>query len=287
MPLDVDTPFLRHTLAGALAGAFNDLIMHPADTLRAKINATTATTATTTSPYSALINTFRSTLQTQGVRGFYRGYSSVLLFSMPGNGIYFSTYELSKATLQSSAWPSHVIEPLSGLNAQFAVSFLWTPYDIVKQRMQTSTTASTLRNEFQLLLRSGELFRGLTASWIVWAPFSIVYFGIFESSRRTLSTHLQADWKLDLISGTIAGVASAIVSQPADAVKTRLQVLQGDDFMANGFWRGARDIVRKEGSSALWRGVVARVCWLAPGCALTITAFEAMKGIGYEEECDL
>ena len=291
-------PFLQHALAGAVAGAFNDLIMHPVDTLRARINLTT----TSVSPFKAFVDTFHSTLHTQGVRGLYRGYSSVLLFSMPGNGIYFSAYEYSKAKMAPTLGFSS--EPVAGLVAQFAVSFLWTPYDIVKQRMQTqdlvqdathtktaapttTTAATTLRHEFQTLLRSGELFRGLTASWIVWAPFSVVYFGVFESFRRLMSTHLHVlplDWKLDLLSGSVAGIAGAVVSQPADAVKTRLQVLRGADFMVDGFWKGGKEIIQNEGKSALWRGVVARVCWLAPGTALTITAFEALKGVGYLED---
>ena len=290
----MDTPFFRHALAGACAGAFNDLIMHPIDTIRTRVNVSGVHSplhSVVESPLTSFINTFHTTLQSQGVRGLYRGYTSVLIFSMPGNGIYFSAYELSKSTLEPKC--GLLSEPAAGLIAQFAVSFLWTPYDIVKQRMQThdmtgggSTIAksSTLRSEFQTLVRNGELFRGLVASWIVWAPFSVVYFGVFESFRRTMTTrfHFDADWTTDLASGSAAGIAGAVVSQPADAVKTRLQVLQGDDFMTNGFWRGAREIVQKEGASALWRGVVARVCWLAPGTALTITAFEALKGVGYD-----
>jgi hypothetical protein len=296
------TPFYRHVLAGALAGAFNDLVMHPVDTLRARINLNSGISKV--SPLSAFVNSFHTTVQTQGPRGLYRGFSSVLVFSMPGNGIYFSVYERSKANL--SADLGSYSEPVAGLIAQFAVSFLWTPYDIVKQRMQTKDLAtlhmkgapnanpasasasamvpsSTLRSELRTLIRNGELFRGLVASWVVWAPFSVVYFGVFESFRRTMTNtfHFPADWKTDLISGSTAGIAGAVISQPADAVKTRLQVLSGDEFMANGFWKGARDIIRVEGHGALWRGVVARVFWLAPGTALTITAFEAMKGVGY------
>ena len=295
-------PFLRHVFAGAIAGAFNDSIMHPIDTIRARINLNQGI-SNSESPFSAFTTTFRATLQSQGTRGLYRGFSSVLLFSMPGNGIYFSVYEKSKAKLSSDF--GLYSEPIAGLLAQFAVSFLWTPYDIVKQRMQTQDMAttiattkqtkgftstppslsapSTLRNELNILIKNGELFRGLVASWIVWAPFSVVYFGVFESYRRVMINqfHFNSDWKIDLMSGSVAGIAGAIVSQPADAVKTRLQVLRGDDFMIDGFWKGTQDIIRKEGHGALWRGVVARVCWLAPGTALTITAFEALKGVGY------
>ena len=71
--------------------------------------------------------------------------------------------------------------------------------------------------------------------------------------------------------------AGAVVSQPLDCVKTRVQT---------GVMGGARDarallreIVRAEGVGALWRGAAARVLWLAPGCGVMIATFEAAQRV--------
>ena len=40
-------------------------------------------------------------------------------------------------------------------------------------------------------------------------------------------------------------------------------------------------ILRQEGVRTLFAGVFARVLWVAPGTAISITVFEALKGEGY------
>ena len=43
----------------------------------------------------------------------------------------------------------------------------------------------------------------------------------------------------------------------------------------------ASSILRREGARTLFAGVFARVLWIAPGTAISITVFEALKGGGY------
>jgi hypothetical protein len=37
-----------------------------------------------------------------------------------------------------------------------------------------------------------------------------------------------------------------------------------------------RQVWQTEGTRALWRGSLARVLWLAPGCGITMTVFQAV-----------
>ena len=37
-----------------------------------------------------------------------------------------------------------------------------------------------------------------------------------------------------------------------------------------------RLVLAEGGQAALWRGALARALWLAPGCGITITVFEAV-----------
>ncbi len=281
---------LRHIAAGALAGLAQDMVMHPVDTVRARIQ-------TTSGGWGALSREVRGIVGREGVPGLYRGYSAMLLFSGVGNACYFASYEFWKSALQHQLPAAS--EPLAGLMAQFQVSLVWTPYDIVKQRMQChdlmitqSSTGTAPRSagsparlklwtELRAMWRGGELYRGLVASWFVWGPFSAAYFATFESSRRRLITsfHCRDHWTTDLVAGVVAGVAGSIVSQPPDVVKTRLQVLPGGGgFASLGIFKAMFMVIRDGGMRDLWRGLPARIMWLAPGCAITITAFEALKG---------
>lgn len=280
---------LRKAAAGGAAGVANDFLMHPMDNVRARLQVSSASafsstaSAASAAPLRSLVCTTRDLARTGGVRGFYQGFSSVAIFSMPCNAAYFCTYDAAKTELEASQQLAWLAEPLGGLVAQFSVSFLWTPYDIVKQRMMVADTGKAspaLFAEFRRIASNGEMLKGLQASWITWGPFSMTYFGVFESARRRLHNHhlWEEGWGTDLVAGTVAGVAGAVVSQPADAVKTRMQVLEtgrlgaGKSFMAS-----ARDVVRAGGPGLLWRGVLGRVLWIAPGTAISIAVWNGLK----------
>ena len=94
---------------------------------------------------------------------------------------------------------------------------------------------------------------------------------------------------MNLLAGTAAGALGALATQPLDCAKTRIQVggaLGGAADGAAGSAVGVaaapragivpavRAIYAAEGARALWRGALARVLWLAPGCAISITTFE-------------
>lgn len=75
-----------------------------------------------------------------------------------------------------------------------------------------------------------------------------------------------------------AGAVAAAITAPLDVVKTRLQT-QG----SSGTYTGGMDCVRKiwtlEGPTALFRGVGARILFLAPNHAISMTIYEAMQSL--------
>eukprot|EP00946_MAST-07B_sp_MAST-7B-sp1_P003565 g3565.t1 len=275
-----DGGLIQKLAAGGAAGAANDFLMHPVDNIRARLQVSPCAPAR---PLSALVFVTKDLLRTGGISNFYQGFSSVLAFSLPCNAAYFCTYDAAKTWLESSS--AHPLaEPLGGLVAQFCVSFVWTPYDIVKQRMMVSnpeTATPSLFSQLGRIASNGSMFRGLQASWITWAPFSMVYFGVFESLRRQLLCRYnwEESWRTDLVAGTIAGCSGAVISQPADAVKTRMQVLESGELGAGrNFIASARELVAKpDGPKLLWRGVLGRVLWISPGTAISIAVWNGLK----------
>ncbi|GHJ89564.1 hypothetical protein NliqN6_5966 [Naganishia liquefaciens] len=72
-----------------------------------------------------------------------------------------------------------------------------------------------------------------------------------------------------LLSGATSGLASAVILQPLDLVKTRLQQGAGGDVKGKGrLGRVVRGIVKDEGVGALWRGTVPTVVRNVPGVAV-------------------
>lgn len=94
--------------------------------------------------------------------------------------------------------------------------------------------------------------------------------------------------RLPLYAVTASASASAAVAgaltPPLDTVKTRLQT-QGDltvEGVTKGrqyssAWHADRSIAKKEGARGFLRGISARVSWLVPETAITMTSFEYLK----------
>jgi len=78
-----------------------------------------------------------------------------------------------------------------------------------------------------------------------------------------------------------AGAISAAVTCPMDVIKTRLQVQSNTSTPSSERYKHSVDaflrIMREEGYRAFTKGMGARVLWITPGTAITITAYEEVK----------
>jgi hypothetical protein len=76
-----------------------------------------------------------------------------------------------------------------------------------------------------------------------------------------------------LLSGFCAGLIGAALTNPVDVARTRIQV---ESASTAGAYRGISDalvrIAREEGASAFFKGISARMMWMAPGAAIGIAA---------------
>eukprot|EP00614_Pseudopedinella_elastica_P017723 CAMPEP_0172654438 /NCGR_PEP_ID=MMETSP1068-20121228/244334_1 /TAXON_ID=35684 /ORGANISM="Pseudopedinella elastica, Strain CCMP716" /LENGTH=172 /DNA_ID=CAMNT_0013468883 /DNA_START=43 /DNA_END=558 /DNA_ORIENTATION=- len=142
------TPLWVALSAGSLAGFTQDCVMHPIDTIRARVNI--LSTGKGANPILSFTIASSDLMRGEGVRGFYRGFSAVLLMSVPTQALYFGSYtylrqELEKRVRTDGAESSPLtfsqraaVDLNAGLGAELMASTTWTPYDIVKQRLQVA-----------------------------------------------------------------------------------------------------------------------------------------------------
>lgn len=224
---------LQSAAAGATSGFLSRVITFPFDTLKARIQI-----------YGALHHgkRVRSTkaahklYQSEGVRGFYRGFGTIILGTIPAQALYFGGYELGKQVFPRS-WG--VFADLgTGCLAQLVAGVAFTPIDVVKERMQVQTmmrgqiTYVNALHAFESIIASHGLIglmRGYWATNGVWFPWNALYISLYEALKR------QAAAKLDFgdgeqlpaaVTATIsfsAASAATVLTHPADVVKTRLQ----------------------------------------------------------------
>ena len=293
MPFSIDPTEL---VGGLMAGLSKDVLLHPVDTLRARLDVTRTGTA---SPLGAMVRELRAISATDGLVGLYRGYALCLLGSTPASALYFGSYHAMRRLLSgdnnvqgSSPWR----DAGAGAGAEAIASILFTPLDVLKQRMQVApagmSVSDAVRGACEGLGPAG-LWRGYFAGLCVWAPFSAAYFAAYEAFRDAFRPAIAASGGSNgggsaggeasnaaqsASAGAAAGGVAALLTQPLDCAKTRIQVGQaGKVGRVPGvveIFSVARQVWHAEGAGALARGGLARALWLAPGCAVTITVFE-------------
>jgi solute carrier family 25 citrate transporter 1 len=249
----------------------------------------------------------------------------VLVGVVPANAAYFGGYEGAKALLAArrarrrgdgdrgggggGSGGNPQPPPLLSLDdvvvggaAQLLAGVVYTPVDIVKERLQVQSimagatggggpaaasvgAAGVVR---RLLAERGAagLFRGYWATNAVWLPWNMLYIAGYECSKRVAAQWIgeQAGgggggsssssaaappanlpaWCVALCSAS-AAAAAAVVTHPADVIKTRLQVLPGGGGGAGSGRVGAGNGGAWACLSSLARVEGARALWSGLG----------------------
>jgi hypothetical protein len=140
-------PVWQGLVAGAASGLVARVVTYPADTVKARLQVQGAAAAAaaarhglapgshTAAPhYTGALDAARCMLLREGPPSLYRGFGAVLLGVLPANASYFGGYELGKR-LVPAGWGVGG-DMATGAIAQLLAGAVYTPVDIIKERMQ-------------------------------------------------------------------------------------------------------------------------------------------------------
>ncbi len=164
--------------------------------------------------------------------------------------------------LANDGQPNYIQRLVSGGTAG-AVSislFNWT--EVIKTRMQTSPTELAMRNVFKEVLASEGpkgFFYGLKPNVMRTFLVNAAELGTYDQAKTAMIPVVGDNAFAHLGASSLSGVCSALVSTPADVIKTRLMNGAGQGAKARQY-KGVVDagtsIVREEGASALYKGFI-------------------------------
>lgn len=203
---------------GSISGIVGKIFEYPFDTLKVRLQSQPSTGR---AQYSSTLDCVRQTLKREGYRGFYRGLSVPMLGASFENAILFVSY--SKASsfvkqvrgLESSQELDTQGIMTAGALSGAATSFVLTPIELVKCRLQVQTVSLPLNT---IKASSASIKPVLEAA---------------HTSSRSLHTAV-----------TSAGSSQPIFSLIGDIYRT-----QG----LRGFWRGQiSTLIRESGGSCCW-----------------------------------
>ena len=265
--------------------------------------------------YRGVFDGIGKILAREGPAGLYRGSAR---WSPPPPSPprqYFGGYETAKRLVPESALGPSAAYLVSGMLAQSFAGVVYTPMDVVKERLQRARRPRRARRRRlprlptayrnHPLAREGPrgLFRGYWASNFTWWPWSAVYFLAYEHGRDATARVLDVTDKEALppwvssACATAAAAAATAATHPLDLAEDEMDPSgrpEGAESSAPGSAPGyprargvfgvMRDVARREGVAALTAGAGARVLAVAPGSAVSFFVYETIKGwLGTED----
>mmetsp|Transcript_57536 Transcript_57536/g.130369 ORF Transcript_57536/g.130369 Transcript_57536/m.130369 type:complete len:305 (-) Transcript_57536:238-1152(-) len=285
--------------SSCVAGLVGRVFCHPLDTLKARLQ---AEGPAITGGRISMLGVAKSTFLSEGIRGFYRGFSAVAIGGTPATCIYLTSYEISKASLEGAtgAKSGALIHLTSGLLAETISCIVFVPVDVVKERLQVQRPASvggigpvpysSSYDALRTIVRTEGLkgiYRGYFATLASFGPFSALYFGFYEHFKRSVQGQQERELgpAITLGCASFSGALAAWVTSPLDMAKLRMQVERGKKNSKGNkgppkyttMAKSLKHILRSEGVAGLWRGSVARMVFTAPNTAITMAVYEKVK----------
>ncbi|KAI9205806.1 mitochondrial carrier domain-containing protein [Polychytrium aggregatum] len=276
-------------VCGAIAGVIGTSIIFPLDIVKTRLQ-NQRPGPDGLPQYRGAVDCFKQIVRKEGVRGLYRGLLPNLIGICPEKAIKLAVNDAvrehfaEQLQIDADHIPVHY-GIVAGATAGFCQVIATNPMEMVKIQMQLAgaNTAPGLPKPSagdivrQLGLRG--LYKGTAACLARDVPFSIVFFPTL-AVLKSLGSGPSGTPSFGVVfgSGIAAGMIAAAAVTPMDVVKTRLQAIpRPGDPVYKGMAHCYREIIKNEGFSALFRGVVPRMLIVSPLFAITVLVYEVQQ----------
>lgn len=279
------------------------------------------------------IKTAFTIVRHEGFRALYRGFGTSLMGTIPARALYMGALEITKSNVGSATLQLGFSEPtaattanaIAGLSAAMAAQLVWTPVDVVSQRLMVQggpsnsgvSNASVCKylngiDAFRKILKTDGLrglYRGFGISILTYAPSNALWWASYSVAQRLVwggigcycykkdggsnengSNVIKPDSKTVMVvqgvSAAMAGGVSALITTPLDTIKTRLQVLGGEEKGRRGPTIGQtiRNLVKEGGWTACYRGLGPRWASMSMSATTMITTYEFVKRLSAKNQ---
>ncbi|XP_023556408.1 solute carrier family 25 member 38 [Octodon degus] len=222
-------PVIKAFLCGSISGTCSTLLFQPLDLLKTRLQ--TLRASDHGSRRIGMLTVLLKVVRTESLLGLWKGMSPSIVRCVPGVGIYFGTlYSLKQYFLRGHP-PSALESVILGMGSRSVAGVCMSPITVIKTRYESGrygyeSIYTALRSIYRSEGHRG-LFSGLTATLLRDAPFSGIYL-MFYSQTKSIVLHDQLDVAfvpiVNFSCGVFAGILASLVTQPADVIKTHMQL---------------------------------------------------------------
>ncbi|KAH7719938.1 Protein R07B7.10 [Aphelenchoides avenae] len=268
-------------IAGCIAGSSGVVVGHPLDTLKTRLQCSRN--------YRGFADCLRQSLKTENALGLYRGMFAPLASAGLLHALLFAGYGATLKLLHrndANTFDSRKELPIGEVMLASAVGATLQlipaiPVEVLKTNLQvvnslpqvTLTTSGTAVISYtgpvncarSLIATNGvsALYKGGTVMFFRDSIGFTFYIPIYEVLYRRLKRSSVGEVSSQLLAGGIAGSLSWWTICPLEVLKNRLQTRQNGVGSENPL-NLVRDIYRREGFFAFWRGGMVMACRAFP-----------------------
>ncbi|XP_070295259.1 LOW QUALITY PROTEIN: mitochondrial glycine transporter B-like [Salvelinus sp. IW2-2015] len=272
-------PALKAFMCGSLSGTCSTLLFQPLDLVKTRLQ-TLQNNMKPGAPKVGMMTVLVQVIRTESFLGLWKGVSPSFVRCIPGVGIYFSTfYSLKQHYFQEGRAPNAGEAVLLGAGARAVAGVCMLPVTVIKTRFESGryNYVSVLGGLKSVCETEGPraLFSGLTATLLRDAPFSGIYVMFYSQAKRSLPPEVSSSPYAPLGNfgcGVMAGVLASVVTQPADVVKTHIQVSPSHWTTKDAI----RYIYTEHGLRGFFRGAVPRSLRRTLMAAMAWTVYEQL-----------
>jgi len=216
---------------------------------------------------------------------YYRGMGTSIALVTPATCIYLMSYRSTKDYLKPYLGDSTLNFLASGTVSELVSSVIWTPLEVIKARLQISTTATEgklLPNLREIYKHEGMrgFYRGYLMGLVVFIPYNAIWWTTYENTKKASPFYQPF---AQAACGALAATGlSTLACHPMDLLKTRYQVStsesvttregRGDD--SKSVRNVLRNVLREKGWRGLYMGLGPRLMCGLPSSLISMSVFE-------------
>ncbi|KAH9366764.1 hypothetical protein HPB48_012451 [Haemaphysalis longicornis] len=258
----ISSPLVKSFLAGSLSGTCSTLLFQPLDLLKTRLQQPPAAGETLR---AGMFKHIAHVIKNEKVFGLWKGTVPSIVRCVPGVGLYFCILHFLKTSLHlDSTSPGQAM--FLGASARSIAGVVLLPVTVIKTRFESEvyhyrSMSEATRDIYKTHGMRG-LYSGLIPTLIRDAPYSGIYLVFYVQAKRFVPQSVQQEGSggqlvaANFTCGLVAGLLASVVTQPADVIKTHMQL---SPAKFSSILATVLLVAREEGMVGYFRGLVPRM----------------------------
>jgi len=257
----------QFAMAAALANVGAKILLHPLDTLKARMQA---------HPFGEL----RAFNSLWNVRGLYRGLLPKLVLSTPYQTAYMFAYRhVRDATMPALGATGAYL--FAATVAEILSATIRVPMQVAKIRLQVDVHPNSISAGRAFVRNPWGTYSFFTIQTLFHdIPYGMIHWIAYENLRQRLFRDRDKDSLAPLEGmgcGSLAGATAAIATNPMEVVRTRVIAHTSPTGTCQGLAACVRLMYHTEGVRGFYRGLGPRVLWISSSMGVYFGLLEVCK----------